>query len=123
MEDNMFGLGRLQLIIIGGVILFGTLSGIYYSWRSGIEREALLEYNQKQLEQTLADQKAFKEKMEALEAKQQEIIKQNAEEKKLFEERIGGINTFLDSTETKKNDKASSPILKQTINMLKDAPK
>ena len=35
--------GRIQFIIIGAVLLFSVLSGLYYTWRKGIEREALLE--------------------------------------------------------------------------------
>ena len=59
-------MNRLAIIIVGSIILFGTLTGIYYSWRKGIEREALLEYNQKQLEQNLKDQEELRKKMEAV---------------------------------------------------------
>jgi hypothetical protein len=115
----MFGLSRIQLYIIAAIALFGA----YKYWESSVEQAALMEYNQRQLEQTLADQKAFKEKMAAIEARQNEILQQNEEEKKAFRLKLEGVSSYLDSTETKKNDKSSSEILRQTINMLKDAPK
>ena len=61
-------------------MLFGVLSGIYYSWRKGIEREALLEYNQKQLEQFTKDQEDFRKKMENIKKEQDELRKKNEEE-------------------------------------------
>ena len=73
--------GRIQLIIFGGILLMGALTGIYYSWRTGIEREALLEYNQKQLEQNLKDQQAMREKLDAMAAKQKEIEAANSDRK------------------------------------------
>ena len=64
---------RLQIYIIGGILAFGILTGIYYSWRKSIEREALLEYNQAQIEQNIKDQQAMREKLDAMAAKQKEI--------------------------------------------------
>jgi Tfp pilus assembly protein PilN len=116
---NMFGLTGFRLYIVVAIVLFFG----YKYWENSVEQAALMEYNQRQLEQTLADQKAFKEKMAAIEAKQNEILKQNEEEKKAFQLKLEGVSNYLDSTETKKNDKSSSDILRQTVNMLKDAPK
>ena len=79
---------RLQLYIIGGIIAFGILTGIYYSWRKGIEREALLEYNQAQIEQNIKDQKAMREKLEAMDKRQKEIEADNARDKKDFKDKF-----------------------------------
>ena len=114
---------RLYIYIFGALFLFGTLSGIYYSWRSGIEREALLEYNQKQLEQAIHDQREFKAKMQKIEEDQAAIIKRTEDEKKVFEAKINQANDYLNTEAAKKADRPASEILKQTVNKLKDAPK
>ena len=101
--------GRIQLIIFGGILLMGALTGIYYSWRTGIEREALLEYNQKQLEQNLKDQQAMREKLDAMAAKQKEIEAANSADKKVFKDKMDAINTDIVATNTV--DRPSSEVL------------
>ena len=113
--------GRLQLYIFIGILLFGALTGFYYQWRKGIEREALLEYNQKQIEQNIADQKAMREKLDAMDAKQKEIEAANSADKKEFKGKMESINTAIDSKGT--IDRPASDVLKNTVNKLKDAPK
>ena len=116
-------MGRIQLYIIGGILLFGALTGFYYHWRQGIEREALLEYNQKQLEQNIADQEAYRVKMQLIQKAQDELIKKNTEDKKVFEEKMNSARDYLDSAEAKKSDRPASEVLKETVKKLKDAPK
>jgi Fe2+ transport system protein B len=115
--------GRLQIIIVGGILLIGILSGIYYSWRSSIEREALLEYNQKQLEQTIKDQEEFRIKMLAIQKSQDEIVNENNKSRKIFDDQIKTTDEYLESTAVKNADKPSSDILKETIKKLKDISK
>ena len=120
MEEIM---NRLAIIIIGSIILLGTLSGIYYSWRKGIEREALLEYNQRQIEQNIKDQEELRKKMEAVNAKQEELIKKNEEDKKDFDSKINNARDYVNTEEAKKSDIPASVILKETVKKLKDATK
>jgi predicted nucleic acid-binding Zn ribbon protein len=121
MEVTMFG--RLQLYIFIGIFLFGALTAGYYNWRKGIEREALLEYNQHQLEQNIKDQEAMKQQLESINNKQKEIEAANAESKKLFKDKIDSISTDLNSKETVAADKSSSDVLKKTVTKLKDVVK
>ena len=114
-------MGRIQLYIIGGILAFGLLTGIYYQWRKGIEREALLEYNQAQIEQNIKDQQAMREKLDAMAAKQKEIEDANANDKKVFKDKMDAINTDIISTNTV--DRPSSDVLKKTVNKLKDVVK
>jgi hypothetical protein len=115
-------MGRIQLYIIGGILAFGVLTGIYYQWRKGIEREALLEYNQKQIEQNIADQKAMREKLEAMDKLQEEIRAHNEAGKKQFKEQMDNItSTVIESKETV--DRPSSDVLKKTVTRLKDVVK
>jgi hypothetical protein len=115
--------GRLQIIIVGSILLMGILSGIYYSWRSSIQRAALLEYNQKQLEQTIKDQEEFRLKMQAIQKNQEELIKKNKEDRKVFDDKMTNARNNIESDEAKKEDRPASEVLKQTVKKLKDAPK
>jgi hypothetical protein len=121
MEVTMFG--RIQLYVIVGIIAFSSLCGIYYSWRSGIEREALLEYNQRQLEQNIKDQEAMKQQLEGINAKQKEVQAANDADKKVLKDKLESINTDLNTKETAATDRPASDVLKKTVNKLKDAVK
>ena len=115
--------GRLQLYIFIGIFVFGALTAGYYSWRSGIEREALLEYNQKQLEQSIKDKEEMQQKLANIEVKQKEIEAENAAEKKIFANKIGEITADLDSKEVKDADTTSSKVLKDTVGKLRSVVK
>ena len=115
--------GRLQLYIFIGILAFGVLSAGYYSWRKGIEREALLEYNQKQIEQDAKDKEILRQQVEDIEKKRKEIEAENAASKKVFEGKINSISSDLNSKETVAEDKPSSKVLKETVNKLKDVVK
>jgi len=111
---------RIYIYAVIAVVVFGALTGTYYSWRKSIERQALLEFNQKQLEQTIADQAEFRRKMQEIAEKQEEILKKNDEERRAFEDKIKGAQTFIESEEAKKSDRPASDLLKETIKRLKD---
>jgi len=115
--------GRIQLYIFIGIFLFGALTAGYYSWRSGIEREALLEYNQKQLEQSIKDQEELKQKLESVETKRKEIEKENEESKKVFNDKINDITADLNSKEVVEKDNSSSQVLKDTVKKLQGVVK
>jgi hypothetical protein len=121
MEVTMFG--RLQLYIFIGILVFGSLTAGYYSWRTSIEREALLEYNQKQIEQDNIDKEKLRKQLEDISNKQKEIEAANAAEKKVFKEKIESISTELNSKEVQAADKPASKVLKDTVNSLKDVVK
>lgn len=114
-------MGRIQLYIIAGIFLFGALTAFYYNWRSGIEREALMEYNQAQLEQSIKDQKAMQDKLAAMDAKQKELEAANAADKSVFKGKMNDITTEIESKETV--DRPASDVLKKTVSKLKDAVK
>ena len=112
---------RIYIYAIVAFVVFSTLTATYYSWRKSIERQALLEFNQKQLEQTMADQAEFRRKMQEIAEKQEEIIKKNAEDRKAFEDKINGAQAFIDSEEARKTDRPASSLLKETIKRLREA--
>ena len=115
--------GRLQLYIFIGILVFGSLTAGYYEWRKGIEREALLAYNELQLEQDMHDQETIKQQLEDINAKQKEVQVANDAEKKALKEKLEAISADLNSKETAANDRPASDVLKKTVNKLKDAVK
>jgi TolA-binding protein len=121
MEGIMFG--RLQLYIFIGILVFASLTAGYYSWRKGIEREALLEYNQQQLEQNIKDQEAIKQQLEDINSKEKLIQAANDAEKKALKDKLEAITADLNTKETAATDRPASDVLKKTINKLKDAVK
>ena len=121
MEGAMFG--RLQLYIFIGILVFGSLTAGYYSWRSSIEREALLEYNQRQIEQDAKDKEILRKQLADINAKQKEIEAENTEAKKVFSDKISSINDDLNSKAVKDADTSSSKVLKDTVSKLKGVVK
>lgn len=112
---------RIYIYAIAAFVVFGALTATYYNWRKGIERQALLEFNQKQLEQTMADQAEFRRRMQEIAEKQEEIIKKNDEDRKAFEEKIKDAQTYIESDEAKKADRPASNLLKETVKRLREA--
>jgi peptidoglycan hydrolase CwlO-like protein len=115
--------GRLQLYIVAGIFLFGALTAFYYSWRSGIEREALLEYNQNQLEQNIKDKEEMRKQLQNIDVVQKEVEANNAAEKKKLKEQLDSISNDLNSKEVKAAEKEASQVLKDTVNKLRGAVK
>ena len=115
--------GRLQLYIFIGILVFGSLTAGYYSWRSGIEREALLEYNQHQLEQNIKDKEEMRKQLQNIDNVQKEVEANNAAEKKKLKEQLDSISNDLNSKEVKAAEKEASQVLKDTVNKLRGVVK
>ena len=115
--------GRLQLYIVIGIFAFGALTAGYYKWRAGIEREALLEYNQQQLEQSVKDKEKMQKQLQEIDEAKRVIEERNAADKKEFKNKIDSIAIELSSKQTIADDRPSSKVLKDTVNKLKDVVK
>lgn len=114
----MFGF-KIEVIIIGTIILLGMLGGYYYSWKSGIEQQALMEFNRQQVEQTAKNQQDFKEKLDVINRTQTDILQQNEEKIKQLQDKIDDLSSYLDSSQAAKDNREASPILKNTIKKLR----
>ena len=116
---GLFSFSRIQMYIAVAI----AVSGIYFYWKHQIEQQALMEYNQKQLEQIVKDQEAFANKMTEVDQKQQaietDLVKQNEE----INNQLKDIQAYLYSTETKALEKPASAILKNTVNQIKGGVK
>jgi uncharacterized protein HemX len=114
----MFGLlipARIQLYI--GIAIAAV--GVYFFWKHNIEQQALMEYNQRQLEQVMQDQQRFQQKMQEVESKQRVIENDLAAQNEQVNKTLSTVNEYLDSKDAKTQDKPASDILKKTVTELR----
>jgi len=109
---------KLIIYIFIGVILFGSAISLYYLWKRDVERQALLEFNQKQMEQSLKDQQEFLRNQEIISKAQQEATQDLLIENQKITRKLGSVSTYLNSADAKSNDRPASDILKKTIEQL-----
>jgi uncharacterized protein HemX len=107
-----------KLWIYLAVLLF--VVGAYYAWKASVERQALLQFNQQQLEQTVRDQEEFRQRQAAIEEQQRQAARQLIEENRRLRASMESIQTMLNSPEFSANDRPSSDILKRTIEQLRN---
>lgn len=117
---SFLGINKLWLYLAVGVITVGLGLGGYYLWKSSIEQKALLEYNIKQLEQTVRDQEEFRRRQAALEDQQRQAARALEEQNRALTGRVQSIQRTLNSPESVAADRPASDILKQTIDQLRE---
>lgn len=113
----MFGLSKLQLYIAGAIALFG----LYKFWEHNVEQQALMEYNQRQLEQVMQDQQKFQQKMQEVENKQRMIENDLVAQNDQVNKTLSTVTEYLDSKAAQKQDKPASDIFKKTVNELRNS--
>ena len=119
----MLGLLNLNSRIYLYVAIAIAIVGAYFLWKHNIEQQALMEYNQRQLEQVIRDQRAFQDKMQEVQEKQRTIENDLTAQNELLNNNLKNVNDYLNSSEVKKVDVPSSPILKNTIKQLRSEKK
>lgn len=118
----MLGLNKVTFYIIVFTLVIGSLTATYYSWKWSIEKQALLEFNQKQIEQNLKDQKDFMAKQKEIVEQQHQVTQKLIEKNAQLNVQAANINKYLNSQEARQSNRASSDILKKTIEQLKEQP-
>lgn len=109
---------KLITYIFIGLVLCGSAGSLYIFWKRDITRQALLEFNQKQMEQNLKDQQLFLEKQELIAKAQQEATQELIEQNQQISRNLGSISIYLNSSDAKSIDRSASDILKKTIEQL-----
>jgi len=100
-------------------VIISAITITYFTWKHSIEKQALLEFNNKQLEQTLKDQKIINDNLNKLNDDQKKIIDDLTTKNQQLINSLDNLNKYLNSDEAKKDDKKSSDILKKTIEELR----
>jgi len=114
---GLLGLNKITLYIAGAVFLFGAATTTYYVWKRNIQHQALLEFNQKQMEQNAKDQAEFIRQQQEIANQQAEAARRLAQQNEELNRRMGGIDRFLNSSQAQ--DRPASDVLKQTIDRLR----
>ena len=114
-----FGLGKLGLYLVIALVISGALGGIYISWKRGIEHQAFLELNQRQMEQTIREQEQFTRQQQAIAERQRAIAQEMAQRNQTLQRRVDQTNRIINSPQSAANDRPASDVLKQTIDQLR----
>ena len=117
---SLLGINRLWLYLAIGALALGVATTTYYIWKSSVERVALLEYNQAQLEQSRKDQEEFRRRQEALEEQQREATRALLEQNRQVQDRITSIQIDLNAPAAVASDRPASDILKRTVEQLRE---
>ena len=109
------------MLQIGGVL--SILAIIYIGVKihdSNIKSLALQEFNKTQLEETIRNQKDYIEKLKKIEELQITISKDMTTQKSKLDASLTDIEAYLADPKTKSISKQVSPIIKHTINKLRE---
>lgn len=115
----MFGLNKISLYLIIGLMVSGALGTIYIKWKRGIEHQAFLELNQRQMEQTLREQQEFTRQQQEIADRQRALAQEMAERNQTLQRRVDRTNRIINSPQAAVNDRPASDVLKQTIEQLR----
>ncbi len=114
----MFGFNKY---IIYGIIIATSISifaTFVLMWRSSIKQQALLEANNKQLTQVVEDQQKFIKQMNDVFTLQQVTIDELSKKNDQLSVQLSGIEAYLNSDKSVKDNRPSSELLKETIRRL-----
>jgi len=114
----MFGFNKYIVYAILAAIAIAILSTYVIMWKSSIRKQALLEFNNKQLEQTIRDQETFITNMKTVNDSQRAIIDDTQKKNEELSKQLTDVEEFLNSEESRKNDRPASSIIKETIRKL-----
>jgi Na+-transporting NADH:ubiquinone oxidoreductase subunit NqrC len=117
---SIFGLNKISTVVFIGLVSCTIITGIYWAWKSNIEKQALLEYNSKQLEQSLLEQKQYIEKQKEIDENNRRIADRLLQENEKLSSKINSIDAYLASDEASKQNRPASKIIKNTIDMLRN---
>jgi uncharacterized coiled-coil protein SlyX len=115
----MFGFAN-KYIVYGVIALIASaiIATYIYSWKASIRREALLEFNNNQLEQTIREQEKTIANMKAITDSQRVIIDSMQKKNEEVSKQLAEIEEYLNSEEVKKTDRPTSSVIKETIRRL-----
>lgn len=116
---SFFGLDKLALYIFIGIALAGAAGTTYFVWKRNIEHQALVEFNQRQMEQAEKDRQDFEHRQAIIATQQAAIAAQLESQNQALSRRIGTVNQFLASPVAQASDRPASDVLKRTLDQLR----
>jgi hypothetical protein len=107
--------GSIALVLF----LIATGWGLLKMRDASVRREALLEFNKKQMELVISEQQEQKRRWENLEQNiLPKLFESITKELENTQRKVDGVEAYLNSPDAKKNDRESSEILKEVLRRL-----
>jgi hypothetical protein len=116
----MFGIDRVILQVVGVLLLLFALIAGYYWWKSGIEKEALQEWNKKQIELVQEENQKTIEKLKLINEDQEKLNKELKLENEKLTKKLSRVRSHIRSPEVSRKyyGTQSSDILKHVFKEL-----
>lgn len=112
--------------IVGVVLLIGfvylSFIGYLKIRDAAVRREALLEFNKKQMELVIKEQQEQKKRWEEFEQRVSKLFTDITKELENTQRSVDNVEAYLNSPEANRDDRPSSEVLKETLRRL-GAPK
>lgn len=105
------------------IVLIGVIATGYFavkSYNQTITDNAVLEANNKQLEQNIKDKDELDKKLEKLDEINDNILNDTQAQNTLVIERHDRVDSYINSSEAQQSNRPTSDVIKNTIRMLKD---
>jgi hypothetical protein len=114
----MFGFNKYIVYAVIVTIAISIFSTFVLMWRNSIKQQALLEANNRQLNQIVEDQQRFIIQMDAVNGLQQQTIELLNKKNDDLKQDMDTVKRFLESKEAEKKDQPASEIVKDVIRRL-----
>lgn len=114
----IFGFNKYIVYAIIAAIAIAILTTYVIMWKASIRQQALLEFNNKQLEQIIKDQQTFLKQMNEVNEKQKQILQDLTKKNDELNSKLTDIESYLNSEESTKDNRESSNVLKETFRQL-----
>ena len=116
----MFGFSTtkitIYLIVIFSIITLVTAT--YFSWKHKIEAEALVKYNNIQIEQNIKDNKKYLDLQLNIDKSQSSALKDVTDQNKVLDDKIDQIDKSLDKPLANTKPKIASKVIRDTLEQL-----
>jgi peptidoglycan hydrolase CwlO-like protein len=111
----------LNKYVIYGIIIAIIIAMIgitYVAWEAKIKQQALIEYNQTQIQQVIKDKAELEKKLNNVKNLADDVSKKLNDKVDALNNKTADLEAYLNSKETKSQDKPTSNIIKRTLEEL-----
>lgn len=116
-------LSKYVAYAVGVLLLIASITGGIIYIQHVAKKNAQIEFNNQQLQQTLKDQKEYISQLEAINKNKEESILALSKANDDLKQKLVTLNDYLDSDQAQKDSRESSEVLKRTIKELSGANK
>jgi uncharacterized protein YoxC len=111
---------KVFLILAIGFFVFIFLTVAFFTIKHTFEQNAILKQNVQILQSVTEQQQRFIAQQREILQKQDEITKELMAKNQNLERKIDAVNSYLQSNEAQRENKVASPIIRETIRILRE---